>query len=93
MDDYLGYPHDSGNLQQLVIYGAFRFVMTGYPQENPPAIERWDFPPKTHHIFSMGPSRPWTPPYNIWLVVFRHPSEKYDFVNWDDDSNPILMGK
>ena len=20
----------------------------------------------------------------IWLVVFRHPSEKYEFVNWDD---------
>ena len=30
---------------------------------------------------------------HIWLVVFRHPSEKYEFVNWDDDSNPILMGK
>ena len=28
-----------------------------------------------------------------WLVVFRHPSEKYEFVNWDDDRNPILMGK
>ena len=25
-----------------------------------------------------------------WL---GHPSEKYEFVNWDDDSNPILMGK
>ena len=22
---------------------------------------------------------------HIWLVVFRHPSEKYEFVNWDDD--------
>jgi len=20
-----------------------------------------------------------------WLVVFRHPSEKYEFVSWDDD--------
>ena len=29
----------------------------------------------------------------ICLVVFRHPSEKYDFVNWDDDRNPINMGK
>ena len=28
-----------------------------------------------------------------WLVVFSHPSEKYDFVNWDDDINPINMGK
>ena len=29
------------------------------------------------------------------LVVWRppHPSEKYDFVNWDEDRNPILMGK
>ena len=33
-------------------------------------------------------------PYNYgWLVVFSHPSEKYDFVNWDDDSNPIFLGK
>ena len=24
-----------------------------------------------------------------WLVGQGHPSEKYDFVNWDDDSNPI----
>ena len=22
-----------------------------------------------------------------WLVVFRHPSEKYEFVNWDDNRN------
>ena len=21
----------------------------------------------------------------IWLVVERYPSEKYEFVNWDDD--------
>ena len=21
----------------------------------------------------------------IWLVAFRHPSEKYEFVSWDDD--------
>ena len=27
------------------------------------------------------------------LVAFRHPSEKYDFVNWDDNRFPILMGK
>jgi len=20
-----------------------------------------------------------------WLVVFRHPSEKYEFVSWDDE--------
>ena len=25
-----------------------------------------------------------------WL---GHPSEKYEFVNWDDDRNPIWMGK
>ena len=25
-----------------------------------------------------------------WL---GHPSEKYEFVNWDDNRNPILMGK
>ena len=29
----------------------------------------------------------------VWLVGQGHPSEKYDFVNWDDESNPILMGK
>ena len=28
----------------------------------------------------------------IWLVVFRHPSEKYEFVNWDDDI-PNISGK
>ena len=26
-----------------------------------------------------------------WLLVY--PSEKYEFVNWDDNRNPILMGK
>ena len=25
-----------------------------------------------------------------WL---GHPSEEYDFVNWDDDINPIFLGK
>ena len=29
----------------------------------------------------------------IWLVVFRHPSEKYDFVNWDDDIPNIWENK
>ena len=24
-----------------------------------------------------------------WLVVEKHPSEKYEFVNWDDEINPI----
>ena len=33
-----------------------------------------------HQIFNSG----W------WL---GHPSEKYDFVNWDDDINPLWMGK
>ena len=28
-----------------------------------------------------------------WLVGQGHPSEKYDFVNWDDESNPIFLGK
>ena len=27
----------------------------------------------------------------LWLVVFGHPSEKYEFVNWDDDI-PNWMG-
>ena len=26
-----------------------------------------------------------------WLVVFRHPSEKYEFVNWDDNRNSHLI--
>ena len=30
-------------------------------------------------------------PIPYWLVVFRHLSEKYDFVNWDDDRNPIYF--
>ena len=28
----------------------------------------------------------------IWLVVEPYPSEKYDFVNWDDDI-PSMNGK
>ena len=28
-----------------------------------------------------------------WLVGQGHPSEKYDFVNWDDNRNPIFLGK
>ena len=28
----------------------------------------------------------------IWLVVEPYPSEKYDFVSWDDDI-PDMMGK
>ena len=28
-----------------------------------------------------------------WLVGQGHPSEKYESVNWDDNRNPILMGK
>jgi hypothetical protein len=28
---------------------------------------------------------------DIWLVVFRHPSEKYEFVIWDDEI-PNLFG-
>ena len=28
-----------------------------------------------------------------WLVVFRHPSEKYEFVNWDDDIPNIWENK
>ena len=31
-------------------------------------------------------------PYTGWWLG-KNPSEKYDFVNWDDDSNPIWMGK
>ena len=27
-----------------------------------------------------------------WLVVEPYPSEKYDFVSWDDDI-PYMMGK
>ena len=38
---------------------------------------------------------------HIWMhnIIFStgwwlgHPSEKYEFVNWDDERNPILMGK
>ena len=26
---------------------------------------------------------------NYWLVVSRHPSEKYEFVNWDDEISNI----
>ena len=33
------------------------------------------------------------PHVNVWLVVFSHPSEKYECVNWEDDIHPIFMGK
>ena len=29
----------------------------------------------------------------IWLVVGFYPSEKYEFVNWDDDINDIWENK
>ena len=29
---------------------------------------------------------------NDWLVVSTYPSEKYEFVKWDDDI-PNMMGK
>ena len=31
------------------------------------------------------------PSINVWLVGATYPSEKYEFVNWDDDSQ--YMGK
>ena len=31
--------------------------------------------------------------YISWLVVGLNPSEKYDFVNWDDDYKPNMNGK
>ena len=37
-----------------------------------------------HHMSTTRPFTGW------WL---GHPSEKYEFVNWDDNQNPILMGK
>ena len=34
---------------------------------------------------------------HVWYCItgwwLGHPSEKYEFVNWDDESNPILTGK
>ena len=40
----------------------------------------WWFTPKNDEIV------------HYWLVGQGHPSEKYDFVTWDDDYFPILMG-
>ena len=31
--------------------------------------------------------------FHVLLVGGLKPSEKYEFVNWDDNRNPILMGK
>ena len=43
-----------------------------------------------HRSFSC--SIPWPKPFRSgWW--FSHPSEKYELVNWDDDIDPILMGK
>ena len=30
---------------------------------------------------------------NYLVGGFGHPSEKYEVVNWDDDINPIFLGK
>ena len=42
------------------------------------------------HVFSKGGSSgPGEQYMNSWLVGQGHPSEKYEFVNWDDVCNPI----
>ena len=35
----------------------------------------------------------WSSPKLIWLVLFRHPCEKYEFLSWDDDIPNNHMGK
>ena len=37
------------------------------------------------YITSIWINQPLIITYYNWLVVFRHPSEKYEFVSWDDD--------
>ena len=43
-------------------------------------------------VFLM-PMNPMNPNLVVWLVVFSHPSEKYDFVNGDDDIPNIWENK
>ena len=49
--------------------------------------------------FTLPTSSNYWPPCNriirfhIWLVVFSHPSEKYEFVNWDDEIPNIWENK
>ena len=45
---------------------------------------QWKIHPFTSLIFPSEKIPGW------WL---GHPSEKYEFVNWDDDINPIFLGK
>ena len=74
-------------------------------QEPPPRIFLLGGEQKTHRVSSRfsrqkKPSQwmvesqlQWRSPPNIfWLVVFGHPSEKYEFVNWDDEI-PNISGK
>ena len=62
------------------------------------------FPPKRHQILppnragrlwvnNLDPGGFTKKPSVIWLVVFRHPSEKSIKVSWDDFSIPNMMGK
>ena len=53
------------------------FARPGFGTPSPPAVPS---PAKMGHDCSRNVAG-----YS-WLVVFRQPSEKYDFVSWDDDS-------
>ena len=65
---------------------AARCARHGFP--NPGRY--WIFHDGSRHVLGrFGPHEG----YEIWLVGQGHPSEKYEFVNWDDNRNPIYMGK
>ena len=38
-------------------------------------------------------SKGWRTKTNCLVGQGKNPSEKYDFVNWDDEINPIFLGK
>ena len=37
------------------------------------------------HMARFSNMKNWEPNMNIWLVGQGHPSEKYEFVTWDDE--------
>ena len=51
-------------------------------QRHTPYVEK-----KKKHPYTFMVEKPTS---GWWL---GHPSENYEFVNWDDDSNPIFLGK
>ena len=81
-------------------YSIYR-SRTWWIDDLPPFYGQWcPIPSAAGRVIMLGGNvsrdQSWQPGYVVvtysgwWL---GHPSDKYEFVNWDDDRNPILMGK